>query len=143
MLRRKSYCVICIANYCRSPVLEAFLKERFKEEYEFYSAGLAPMQVSTMDPRSIKYLKDNGINMSIHNPKKISKKMLNYFDQFIAVDPFVLSKLNEMYPKYKDKFFLATSHLKNIHLIDPYHMNDDDYKVIMDKVKITSDTINL
>lgn len=101
------------------------------------------MQVSTMDPRSIKYLKDNGISNTIHNPKKISKKMLNYFDFFIAVDPFVLSKLNQKYPRYKDKFILATAHLDNIHLIDPFHMNHEDYQDIMKNIKITSDTINL
>ena len=95
-----------------------------------------------MDPRSIQYLKDNGINNTIHNPKKLSKKMLNYFDYFIAVDTFVLSKLNQLYPRYMDKFFLATYHLDNINLVDPYHMNNEDYQGIMDKIKITSDTIN-
>lgn len=143
MLKRKSYCVVCIANYCRSPVLEAFLKEKFKEGYEFYSGGLAPIDKPNMDPRSVQYLEDNGIKNIIHNPKKITKKMLNYFDFFIALDSFILSRLNLTYPKYKDKFFLATSHINNINLVDPYHMNESDYKSIMDKIKITSETISL
>ncbi|MFL2693715.1 MAG: low molecular weight phosphatase family protein [Gammaproteobacteria bacterium] len=142
MHRRKSYCVVCIANYCRSPVLEAFLKEKFKE-YEFYSAGLAPMQTDSMDPRSIKFLEEHGINDIIHNPKQISKNMLSYFDYFIAVDPFVLSQLNTIYPKYMYKFFLATSHIDNVHLIDPYQMNDEDYMMVMNQIKTTSETIIL
>ena len=27
---KKSFCVVCIANYCRSPVLEALLKKDLK-----------------------------------------------------------------------------------------------------------------
>lgn len=142
MSKKSSYCIVCIANYCRSPVLEAFLKERFKE-HEFYSAGLAPMQACSMDPRSFKYLEDNGIRNIIHNPKRISKKMLSYFDFFIAVDSFVLSKLNTMFPKYVNKFILATSGTDNIYLTDPYHMNNEDYKDLMTKIKITSENINL
>ena len=142
MLIRKSYCVVCVANYCRSPVLEAFLKEKYKE-HEFYSAGLTPMQSHSMDPRSSKYLEDHKINNIIHNPKKISKKMLTYFDHFIAVDSFVLSKLNKIYPKYAHKFLLATSHIDNVYLRDPYQMNDEDYRVLMNQIKVTSETIIL
>ena len=69
--------------------------------------------------------------------------MLDYFDYFIAVDTFVLSKLNITYSKYTHKFFLATSHIDNVHLIDPYQMNDDDYWVVMNQIKTTSQTIIL
>ena len=69
--------------------------------------------------------------------------MLSYFDYFLAVDSFVLSKLNITYPKYKDKFLLATSHLDNVHLIDPYQMNDEDYRLAMNQIKTTSKTIIL
>lgn len=101
------------------------------------------MQASSMDPRSIKYLKENGITNIIHNPKRISKKMLGYFDSFVAVDSIVLTQLNALYPKYINKFYLATSHVNNINLIDPYNMNDQDYTDIMHGIKLTSDTINL
>ena len=118
------------------------MKDKYKE-HEFYSAGLAPMQTHSMDPRSTKYLEDHGIKHIIHNPKKISKKMLSYFDYFIAVDPFVLGKLNIAYPKYSHKFLLATSHIENVYLIDPYQMNDEDYRAVMNQIKTVSKTILL
>ena len=101
------------------------------------------MQTDSMDPRSIKFLEDCGIKKIIHNPKKISKKMLSYFDYFIAVDAFILSELNIIYPKYSHKFILATSHIDNVHLIDPYHSNDEDYRLAMNQIKITSEAIVL
>lgn len=69
--------------------------------------------------------------------------MLTYFDHFIAVDSFVLSKLNKIYPKYAHKFLLATSHIDNVYLRDPYQMNDEDYRVLMNQIKVTSETIIL
>ena len=96
-----------------------------------------------MDPRSIKYLEEQGIKNIIHNPKRISKKMLDYFDFFIAIDLIILNELNLKFPKYKQKFFLASSHLNSINLSDPFKMNKNDYESIMNNIKITSDTINL
>jgi len=101
------------------------------------------MHAPSMDPRSLKYLEENGINNIIHNPKRITKKMLAYFDYFIAIDPFVLNQLNKLYPKHKRKFILARSHIDNINIPDPYAMSDEDYKSIMSKIKIISDTMNL
>ena len=31
----QSFCIVCIANYCRSPVAENLLKKRFGDKYEF------------------------------------------------------------------------------------------------------------
>ena len=101
------------------------------------------MQMPNMDPRSIKYLDDNGIDNIIHNPRKITKQMLDYFDYFIALDQFILNKLNKSYPSHIRKFFLATAHLDNTHIIDPYKLSDEEYQYTMNNIKITADTIIL
>ena len=101
---KKSFCIVCIANYCRSPVAENLLRKRFGNNYEFFSAGLAPISLPNMDPRSSKFLNDNNIRHDFHTPKKINKKMLDYFDKFLSVDFFVLNQLNQNYQRYKHKF---------------------------------------
>ena len=142
-VNRKSFCIVCIANYCRSPVVEFFLKERFGHEYEFYSAGLSPMPASSMDPRSLNFLKQNNIKHSLHNPKKINKKMLMYFDYFFAVDLFVLSELNKTFPKYKHKFKLFTSKFNDISIIDPYGLENEAYAKVMNDIKYVATNIQL
>ena len=77
MKKRTSFCCVCIANYCRSPVFEALLKKKYGEDFEIYSAGLYPMAEPNMDPRSIKYLEKAGIKNVLHTPKKISKECSN------------------------------------------------------------------
>ena len=71
---KKSFCIVCVANYCRSPVVENFLKKRYENKYEFFSAGLSPISQPNMDLRSLKFLKENNVKHSFHTPKKSIKK---------------------------------------------------------------------
>jgi protein-tyrosine-phosphatase len=134
---------VCIANYCRSPVIEICLKKRFGDEYEFFSAGLLPISSPSMDTRSLDFLKQNDIQHPFHNAKKINKKMLNYFDYFLAVDLFVLTELNKNFPKYKHKFKLFTSQFNHLNIIDPYRLKEDEYLKIMNDIKYATENIDL
>lgn len=140
---RKSFCVVCIANYCRSPVIENLLKKRFENEYEFFSSGISPISKPNMDPRSLKFLQDENVNCDFHTPKKINVKMLDYFDKFLAVDFYVLNQLNLTYPKYKHKFYLITGQLNDITIVDPYRLQDDMYERVMNDIKHVVEKINL
>ena len=140
---RKSFCVVCIANYCRSPVIENLLRKRFGSEYEFFSSGISPISQPSMDPRSLKFLQDEDVSHDFHTPKKINLKMLNYFDKFLAVDFYVLNQLNTNYPKYKHKFCLITGQLSDISIVDPYRLQDEGYKRVMKDIKHVVENINL
>lgn len=140
---KKSFCIVCIANYCRSPVAENLLKKRFGQKYEFFSAGIAPISLPSMDPRSLKFLQENDADHSFHTPKKVNTKMLDYFDKFLAVDFFVLNRLNISYPKYKHKFALLTMHFNDINIVDPYQFQADEYMKTMDDIKYVAGNINL
>ena len=139
----KSFCVVCLANYCRSPVAENLLKKRFGHKYEFFSAGLAPISQPNMDARSLTFLKENNVAHDFHTPKKVNKKMLNYFDKFLAVDYFVLNQLNIAYPKYKHKFQSLTKQFSDINILDPFRLQADEYMRIMNDIKHVSENINL
>ena len=140
---RNSFCVVCIANYCRSPVAENLLKKRFQNQYEFLSAGISPISLPSMDARSLEFLNNNNIEPTFHNPKKINIKMLNYFDYFLAVDIFVLNELNRNFSKYKNKFKLITSQFENITLYDPYKLNRGYYIEVMKNILHVAENIDL
>mgnify|MGYP001215636491 CR=1 FL=1 len=143
MVARKSFCVVCIANYCRSPVAENLLRHRYGHKYEFFSAGISPIAQPNMDPRSQQFLKKNNVNYSLHNPKKINRKMLDYFDVFFAVDLFVLNELNSSYSNYKQKFCLLTADFSDVNITDPYLFDEDGYLRIMRNIKYVTENINL
>lgn len=96
-----------------------------------------------MDPRSYEFLKKNGISPNLHTPKRINRRMLNYFDKFLAVDFFVLNKLNTNHPKYKQKFCSLTSQFSEINIVDPYQFDVEEYMKTMNDIKHVVDKINL
>ena len=103
---RKSFCIVCIANYCRSPVVESLFRKRFNDKYEFFSAGISPISLPSMDKRSLEFLKQHNVEHKFHTPKRVNNKMLNYFDKFLAVDPFVL---NTKAPSLLEALSLSTT----------------------------------
>ena len=143
MLKKKSFCIVCIANYCRSPVVEVMLNSKYKEKYEFFSAGISPIFQPGMDPRSLKFLNSLNISSKIHTPKNLNKKIFEYFDYFLAVDLFVLNELNTRHKKYRNKFRLLTSQFNNIDIIDPYKFDDENYIEVMKDIAKVVECINL
>ena len=96
-----------------------------------------------MDPRSLKFLQEEKIKHNFHTPKNINKRMLNYFDKFLAVDPFVLNHLSNTYPKYKNKFNLLTVQFSEKNIVDPYKLQDQEYMKVMNDIKHITEKINL
>lgn len=140
---KKSFCIVCVANFCRSPVVECLLNERFRDKYEFFSAGISPISIPSMDSRSLRFLREHNISHGLHTPKKINLKMLRYFDKFLAVDFYVLNQLNVTYPQYKEKFSSLTAQFNDKNIIDPYKFEDNEYKIVMNIIKSVVENIDL
>ena len=131
-------CVVCYANYCRSPVAEFFLKNKLKSS-RIISAGINPMYSSTgMDPRSIDFIKAKGFQPQYHIPKKISKKIIQESDLILAIDHEILMILNKNFNKYKNKFKLFNYFERKLHILDPFSFNVKKYNEIMEKIYIIS-----
>tara|TARA_Y100001968_G_C19436396_1_gene759928 strand:+ start:1039 stop:1437 length:399 start_codon:yes stop_codon:yes gene_type:complete len=124
-----------MANYCRSPVAEAILRQKFNGRFHILSAGISPIARADMDIRSRNYLKDKGLNVEIHTPKRISKKIVKSCEIIFALDPQVLFLLNNKFKKYQNKIRLLNSHRPDIKLNDPFSQNEKDYKIIMSQLE--------
>ena len=124
-------------------MVESLLKKRFGHKYEFISAGISPISQPNMDPRSLEFLKKNQAIYNFHTPKKVNKRMLDYFDKFLAVDFYVLNQLNLLYPKYKHKFFNLTAHFSDLSIIDPYKFEADEYAKVMSDIMLVAKKIDL
>ena len=96
---------VCIANYCRSPVAEKILKSKVSENFSVASCGLQPKIDFKMDPRSKNYLNKIKIDDINHNPRKISKHLLEDSKAIFAMDIEVLLELKKIYNHEKVKLF--------------------------------------
>ena len=131
-----------MANYCRSPVAEFLLKEKYFDEHNIDSAGLIDFPEFGMDRRSIKFLKSLGKTAPIHQPKKISKKLLERTDIIYAIDHKILISLNKEFPAYKQKFELFALKNKRMFLPDPYALSNEEYIAVMKKIEYISENIS-
>lgn len=143
MLQRNLITVVCVANYCRSPVAEVILKNKYQARFEIISAGISPMPEPNMDQRSLKYLKDYQYDFAFHNPRKLSKRIIMSSSLVLAMDHYVLEYLNRNYKNYVQKFKMINFQHPNISTKDPYKYNDEDYNEVMNNIKKICEEIDI
>ncbi len=130
---KKRVSVVCVANFCRSPVAENLLKH-FHKDIEVISAGIQPLNEYDMDKRSRNYLDKLGVQSDIHVPKRITKIMIDTSDIILAMDHQVLFELNKAFSNSKDKIKIFTHQHSNQLIADPYRFTLDRYNSVMEKI---------
>ncbi|MFX0102607.1 MAG: arsenate reductase ArsC [Candidatus Hodarchaeota archaeon] len=73
----------CVGNSCRSQMAEGFAKKIAPENVEIVSAGTQPS--SEVKPNAIAVMKEIDIDISGHNPKVLTTKMLKNATHFIGM----------------------------------------------------------
>jgi len=131
---KKKVCVVCFANYCRSPVAEAILNHLYSEKIEVISAGISPFVGSNMDRRSSEYLLSKGIGLKIHTPKKINQTIVIQSDFIYAIDPSILMQLNKLFPSHTSKIKLLNYSTPRLIMRDPYKLGNEDYLNVMERI---------
>lgn len=137
--------VVCMANYCRSPVAELFLKKRFQENFNVSSYGIIQFDKYGMDPRSLNYLKKKNLQiLDIHQPKKISKKVFEESEVIFAMDIKVLMHLNNQFKDSQKKLRLFSLPNETTIIKDPYKIdNKKEYDKVMEKIEFVSNNIKI
>ncbi|KFD39037.1 arsenate reductase ArsC [Schleiferia thermophila] len=72
---KKKILVLCTGNSCRSQIAEGYLRHFAGDKAEVYSAGV---ETHGVNPRTIKTMADDGIDISHHTS--------NYVDEYSSVD---------------------------------------------------------
>ena len=67
-MNRPRILFVCTANAARSQMAEGYLRAKYGDKYEAFSAGSAPPAGST---RAIDVMKEIGIDISGHQPKSL------------------------------------------------------------------------
>tara|TARA_A100001011_G_C14297901_1_gene839329 strand:+ start:2470 stop:2916 length:447 start_codon:yes stop_codon:yes gene_type:complete len=140
---QKSVSFVCMANYCRSPVAKLLLKNKYGKLIKVDSAGLRPMLAAGMDPRSVDYLRQSNISYEIHNPKKIDKRFLNTSNIIFAMDTTILMLLNKLYKGHRNKIKLFTHKHTDLNILDPYKLNREEYKKVMNDINFVVENLVL
>jgi arsenate reductase len=74
--------ILCTGNSCRSQMAQGFLQS-FDERMEVHSAGTNPSE--QVNPKAVAVMKEAGIDISGHRPKKVDEYLQDAWDYVITV----------------------------------------------------------
>lgn len=133
--------MVCLGNICRSPLAAAILNKKAKDLHLNIicdSAGTGSWHIGDQaDRRSIEVAGQNGIDLTYHRARQVSRSDFDLFDVIYAMDS----------GNYEDLIYLAKSEKEKqkVKLIldevfpgmnkpvpDPYYGGQDAFKAIFD-----------
>jgi protein-tyrosine phosphatase len=137
--------VVCTANICRSPVVEAVLRDRLAakglEEWRVQSAGTWAQNGQTASRHSTDILSERGLDISGHTSQVITEDLLQVADLVLCLETGHAEALKAEFPHHAAKIFLLTEMIGHRYSItDPYggprfayeRMIDDVTKIVED-----------
>jgi len=78
----KNILVLCTGNSCRSQMMQGYLNHFGKEKINVYSAGI---ETHGVNPRAIKVLAEEGVDISHHTSNHVDEYRNVKFDYLITV----------------------------------------------------------
>ncbi len=109
MSSKKSVLFVCTGNTCRSPMAEGLFRKAVEDrgDFEVMSAGVAAYPGDAANPETIKLLAARGISLDGFNSQPVSPELVEQATHIFAMTSGHLEALENLFPDYTDKFFLA------------------------------------
>ncbi len=102
----KRILILCTGNSCRSQMAEGYIKKFAGDKAEVYSAGI---EAHGVNPRAIKIMKEDGIDISFNTSNNINEYSNIHFDYVITVCdnanercPFFPSNAKKLHHNFPD-----------------------------------------
>ncbi len=129
-----SILIVCTANVCRSPMAEGLLRTILQEQPRFgdwkvESAGTWVYEGQPASSRTLKVLRERGIDMSHHRARGINKELLQAFDLVFTMEKGHKEALLSEFPELAGRVFLISELVgSNKDIIDPMGGELADYE---------------
>lgn len=78
----KKILVLCTGNSCRSQIAHGYLQQFAGDKAQVYSAGV---EIHGVNPKAVKIMADDGIDISHHTSNNVDEYMDISFDHIITV----------------------------------------------------------
>jgi protein-tyrosine phosphatase len=87
--------VVCLGNYCRSPLAERVLADLGGSAVEVRSAGLID-KWEQAHPEMTAAAAALGYDLTQHRPRQVTRELIDWADLVLAMDHFVLEQLRDI-----------------------------------------------
>ena len=127
--------VICTANICRSPVVEAVLRDRLHQlghtDWQVSSAGTWAIQRRRASDYSVEVLAEReGLDISHHLSRAVSADLLAEADLVLCMETGHAEALRVEFPEQASKVFMLSQMVNNrrFNITDPYGGPKEGYE---------------
>lgn len=130
---------VCTANICRSPVVEAVLRDRLAAkglgQWNIQSAGTWAQNGQSASRYSHEILAERGLDISSHTSQVITEELLQGANLVLCLETGHAEALRAEFPQHADKIFLLTEMVGHRYSIsDPYGGPRFAYERMIDDV---------
>jgi protein-tyrosine phosphatase len=136
--------IVCTANICRSPVVEALLAERLAQKgyhsWQVASAGTWAMRGQAASRFSVEVLAEQGLDISDHQSSPVSHELLDWADLVLCLASGHAEALKAEFPTKAKKIYMLTEMSGRPYSVhDPYGEPRPAYERMVDEVKMLVD----
>ncbi|MEM7800458.1 MAG: hypothetical protein AAF633_14785 [Chloroflexota bacterium] len=134
--------IVCTANICRSPVVEALLRLKLDhagyQAWQVYSAGTWVEESRRASRYSVELLSElKGIDISLHRSRLATPKLVRDADLVIVMTASHAEVLQIENPSQRDKIVMLSQLAydgRRIDVQDPYGGPKEEYRIMFDSV---------
>ena len=133
--------IICTANICRSPYVEAFLRRQLnlrpdEHTWEISSAGTWAPITRSAARYSIQLARERGMDISEHRSRMVSAEIMAEADLLLCMTNSHREALAIEFRDHAHKIFLLSEMVgRNFNVTDPYGGPFDGYVEMVDLVE--------
>ena len=138
--------VVCKGNICRSPLAEAYLKDRVKKNgvsIDVYSAGLETSFGKPAHPLAQVVGTQGGLVLNQHATQPLHKEQVERADMILVMEWRQRNRIIKLYPQARHKVFLLRQFYDQSvrEVADPYSGTLEDFQVCFSMIKQSCDVL--
>lgn len=135
----KNILVVCVANICRSPIVDVLLRDALPNK-NVSSAGINALVGKPMHENSVKLTTPLGIDCSLHAARQLTAEICRENDVILVMEKGHIDAVMAIDPTVKGKIFLVGKWLNDTEIPDPYKQSFEMYEHVFELIKKSTDT---
>lgn len=135
----RSVLFVCARNLCRSPLAEAYFRDKAKKEsflISVSSAGIETLPGRPAHNLAREVAGQFGVSLESHAAKQLYQKLLEQSDLILVMEVSQKDRLARLYPRERQKIFVLGRFCGSgpLDIADPHRGTRDDFRICFERI---------